>query len=155
MNPEKRLTVFEHDRLRVDGETFRHEHLRLLDRWNSSFSREAIQVGRNSVKFSQYVGVLQVGDLVIEILPKIGRFEVETTARDRWRDALWRMLQVVGVVRFRVAGDTSLRTTHFSLLDMLFGEFLSRLEEIVKRGLSKGHLHDEGNLVCCPGNTFT
>lgn len=146
MNPENRLTVFEHDRLRVNDETFRDEHLTLLDRWNSSSSRAAIQVGRNSVKFSEYVGVLQVGDLVIEILPKIGRFEAETTARDIWRDALWEMLQFVGVVRSQTAGDAFLRTAHYSLLDMLFGEFLSRVEVILKKGLSKGYLHDEGNL---------
>lgn len=146
MNPENRLTVFEHDRLRVNHETFRNEHLELLDRWNSSFTRESIQIGRNSVKFSEYVGVLQVGNLVIEILPKIGRFEAETTARDIWRDALWGMLQFVGVVRSRTAGDAFLRTAHYSLLDMLFGEFLSRVEMILKKGLSKGYLHDESNL---------
>jgi 5-methylcytosine-specific restriction enzyme subunit McrC len=83
---------------------------------------------------------------VIEILPKIGRFEAATTARGRWRDALWGMLQLVGVVRSRTAGNAFLRTAHFSLLDMLFCEFLSRVEEIVKRGLSKGYLQDEGNL---------
>ncbi len=146
MRLEKRLTVFEHYRLRVDGVNFCHEHLALLDRWCSTQNREVIQVGHNNVKFTEYVGVLQVRDLVIEILPKIGRFEAEATARDKWRNALLDMLAVAGIVRSHSAGDASLRTIHHSLLDVLFSEFIARVDEILKSGLSKGYIHEETNL---------
>lgn len=123
MRLEKRLTVFEHYRLRVDGVNFCHEHLALLDRWCSTQNREVIQVGRNNVKFTEYVGVLQVRDLVIEILPKIGRFEAEATARDKWRNALLDMLAVAGIVRSHSAGDASLRTTQHHLFHGIYRAF--------------------------------
>jgi 5-methylcytosine-specific restriction enzyme subunit McrC len=146
MKPNPSVTVFEHDRLRVDGKVFREEHLATLDRWSNTQKRSLLQVGRNGVRFSEYVGVLQVNDLVIEILPKIGRFEEEAVARDRWRDALIGMLQIAGVVRSRSAGNASLRTSHSSLLDVLFGDLLARVDEIVRRGLYKGYHHSEANL---------
>jgi 5-methylcytosine-specific restriction enzyme subunit McrC len=151
MSPENRLTVFEHDQLRVDGERFRAEHLVLLDRWNCARDRSVIQVGRSSVKFSEYVGVLQVGDLVMEILPKVGRYESEADARSMWRDALWGMLQRVGIVKSQSAGEASLRTSRQSLLDALFEELLLRADVIARRGFAKGYRHTQQNIDAVRG----
>lgn len=146
MKPENRRTVFEYDQLRLDGKTFREDHLALLDRWNCSRNPRPIDISRNSIKFAEFVGVIQIGDLIIEILPKIGRFEPEPTSRAKWRNALWDMLQAVGVVRSTTAGDASLRTSTRSLLDTLFDEFLARTDEIVVNGLAKGYVHQEANI---------
>ncbi len=151
MSRKRILTVFEHQRLRVDGASFRQCHLSALDRWNSRSERRLIEVGRNEVRFSHYVGVIQIGDLTIEVLPKIGRVDEPDHALNRWRVALLDMLEIVGIVRSSAIADAALLVAPRSLLDILFDEYLQRASDIVARGLARAYTSTDANLSALRG----
>ncbi len=151
MSPERTVTVFEHQRLRVDGTTFRQSNLAALDRWNCRLTQSVLEVGRSEVRFGYRVGVIQVGDLTIEVLPKIGRVADPDLARAKWRVALLDMLAIAGVVRSPAIADASVLTTPRSLLDILFDEYLNRTSEIVVRGLAKAYTSIEANVAALRG----
>lgn len=67
------ITLFEHQRITYADLGWGPDSIYpdLLDRLNESSSDEVIRVGRKSIKATQYVGVLRVGDFSIQILPKI------------------------------------------------------------------------------------
>ena len=68
-----------------------------------------------------------------------------------WRDVLWGMLQIVGIVRSQSAEETSLRTSWKSLLDALFEELLLRSDVIVRRGLTKEYRHKKQSIDAVRG----
>jgi len=146
MKPKSLITAFEYQRLIIDGVNFREEHLSILDRWACSQNIQYLEIGRRSIRFSQYVGVIQIKDLVIEVLPKIDRSGNNSESREKWREALLGMLQVAGIVQSRSSGPASLRTTSSSFLDMLYEEFLTCVERIVGRGFKKGYIRTKSNL---------
>ena len=67
------ITIFEHQKLKVgeqyNGVTFTNKHLEALERFygNGALYFNLIHRG---VQFNNYVGVIQVKNLTIEILPK-------------------------------------------------------------------------------------
>lgn len=151
MKTEHHITLFEHSTLRVNGTTFRQEHLSILDQWSLQNCPPFIKVGRNSITFSEYVGIVQIQDLVIEILPKVGRLENTPEAWSIWRSVLYDMLQVTGVISSRHTGKADLKTSNRSLLDVLLREFLSQVESLITRGLKKAYRHQTGNLTTLRG----
>ena len=89
------ISVYEHGRLQL-GETkqFLPEHLSLLQQYLGEKDTEVFpyyQLINNGVKFKQFVGVLCVGNLQIEVLPKIDK----QAGRDVCRNHLLDMLRTV------------------------------------------------------------
>ncbi|GGW48777.1 hypothetical protein [Arenibacter certesii] len=76
MNKRKNiLQVFEHSTLyygRVYNDiTFEEKHFNALAKLNQLHNNEYFTLLHKGIKFSQYVGVIQIDGLTIEILPKI------------------------------------------------------------------------------------
>ena len=67
------IKVFEYDSLKIDTEDFQKTHWEALGWYNEDNGDKFFSLTPNAVKFSHYVGVIQVGNLTIEILPKIGK----------------------------------------------------------------------------------
>ena len=67
------ITLFEHQSVSFDrlGWTRESPYLELLDRLVSASDNPPIHVGRNAIKATQFVGLVRVGDLSFQILPKI------------------------------------------------------------------------------------
>ena len=70
MNNSSLITVFEHERLYVDGKKFTAEHFNKLTLYNEEHQHTYFDIGYQMVKFKSYVGVIQMDNLTIEILPK-------------------------------------------------------------------------------------
>jgi len=154
--PAKRniIAVFEHDRLIVghiySGIEFQRHHLDSLEKYLGIKGTCFFSLIHNGVKFCEYVGVLQVGNLTIEVLPKADKSE----DTDSWRNKLIEILHKVGI--FRIAStsraDLKLRSNH--LLDLYFAEFIKEVEFLVHVGLIKKYRKTEDNVTTLKGSLY-
>jgi 5-methylcytosine-specific restriction enzyme subunit McrC len=99
--------------------------------------------GRRTIRFGSYVGLIQVGDIAIEVLPKIDRHEVGGEAR--WHSALVRMLRQVGDLGLESADEAELRTHPGRLFELFVRHFLDSCERLLRDGLAKTYRASEEN----------
>ena len=97
----------------------------------------------NGVKFNEHVGVLQIGNTTIEILPKAEKNTSEPT--ESWREVLIGMLQAVGMFNTQAPSSSSLKLKPNSILDLYFELYINELEYLLRRGLIKKYNKREGN----------
>ncbi|MEZ5039737.1 MAG: restriction endonuclease [Saprospiraceae bacterium] len=100
------------------------------------------------VQFKEYVGVLQIGDLVIEVLPKADKY---TTEKD-WQAILTGMLLAVGAFNIHAPSASALRLKSNFILDLYFELFIVELEYLFHKGLIKKYRKTEGNILALKGN---
>lgn len=103
---------------------------------------------RNGVLFSQYVGVIQVLDLTIEILPKTDKSD----SKSLWHDALLQMLRQTRFLQLDYISEASLKYRQHSILHLYFMEFLHQVDLLIKRGLVKKYRKATGNLNVLKGS---
>ena len=79
------LQVFEHHTLKVDEESsFKIVHFNALEKYGYKTKEKFFSVGNKRIKFSNYVGVIQVKNLTIEVLPKADNNSDNQTSKDKW-----------------------------------------------------------------------
>lgn len=97
----------------------------------------------------QWVGVVQVGDLTVEILPKIDPREPDRGASDGdvalARRNLTYMLAMAGELPLRPRDVASLATEEASLLDVFIDIFARRLSDELKRGRHRNYVRRQNN----------
>lgn len=101
----------------------------------------------SGVQFVQYVGVMQVLDLTLEILPKTDKDEQQST----WHDVLVAMLRQTRKLKLDYLSEASLRFKHHSLLHLYFAEYLGQVNQLLKRGLVKQYRQESGNVLALKG----
>jgi len=148
----KRITVFEYSKLVVDNINFREKHFNALVRYNEINGNKYFTVGYRKVTFKSYVGVIQVGNLIIEILPKADNTAVnDTNAVNKWQLALPYMLKVAGFVNFNKAGTASQATRQMHLLDIFLYDFLEKVDKLIHSGLIKKYRRVQTNNMALKG----
>ena len=70
MQSRNNISVFEHQRLYVGENGFKQTHLDALLKLNEYHDGNYFEPIAKGIKFNQYVGVIQVDGLTIEINPK-------------------------------------------------------------------------------------
>jgi 5-methylcytosine-specific restriction enzyme subunit McrC len=139
------ITVYEHEMLLVDdapnGVAFEQRHFnsladRLGKKDESSFPFYSLVKyhHKDGVKFKQYVGAIQVGDLTIEILPKT---DSGAGAEKKWRSILLYMLSKVYNLQIRSESIAPQHLRHSTILDFVVLRFLDETEHILHQGLVK------------------
>lgn len=145
------IRVFEHQRILVgktySGTRFTAKHHRTLARFNERNGYSYFQVGHKSIRFTQYVGVLCLGRLVIEVLPKADRGAPEPESATKWRDALMKMLRVSRRLKLASPTEARLRLRHGTLFDFFVATYLDEVEGLLQRSLAKRYRETEGNLT--------
>jgi 5-methylcytosine-specific restriction enzyme subunit McrC len=138
------LSVFEHDRLIIGTNGFTKAHLDALARWSETQKLSFFTLRYNSVKFGQYVGVLKVGDLTIEILTKIDR---KTSENDQtnWQNVLLKMLIRSRMIPIHPNNTAQLKVEKHRLFEAFIALFLVEIEQIIADGLVKKYRTTEGN----------
>lgn len=141
------ISVFEHQKLVIGctygGEEFKAAHWEALAHYNETQDNRFFALGHRSIKFQQYVGVIQVGQLTIEVLPKAER---GTTADpDHWRNILLNMLRVSRYVRLEASGHANQQLRHRNLLEVFIDHFLTQVEWLLHQGLVRQYRQKEGN----------
>ena len=142
MNHRSVITVHEHQDLKIRHTDLREEEVQLLSAQSLKTREQFYQVRYSSIKFSNYVGIIKVGNVIIEVLPKIDYIEGENNF---WRSVLIEMLQITGFIPKIFDERVEISSYSSSLLDILFLHYLKMVEDIIGRGLIKTYVHQEEN----------
>jgi 5-methylcytosine-specific restriction enzyme subunit McrC len=92
------------------------------------------------IRFKQYVGVIQVGKTLIEVLPKAGK---EGDA-ECWQRVLLDMLKSCSLLTAKKTGEAQLRLKSNSILDLYFELLLDEIELLLHKGLIKKYKSNQG-----------
>ena len=148
------VSVYEHDRLKLgETEQFLPEHLSLLQQYLGDNDTEVFpyyQLINNGVKFKQYVGVLCVGNLQIEVLPKIEK-QVAKGEEGTWRNHLLEMLRAVFKLQTRTPSNADQAMRESAILDVFLMKFLNEVEALLHKGLIKTYRKTEENRTSMKG----
>lgn len=147
------ISIFEHQSLKVgreyDGILFKEEHRAALEaHFGVGNEVKYFSLIHRGIQFNEFVGVIQVGNLVIEILPKADKYEEE----EDWRGILIGMLKAIGVFDIQSTSQSSLNIKSNFILDLYFALFVKEVEYLIKEGLTKKYRKTEGNINALKGS---
>lgn len=152
------ITVFEHQAIKVGQEftvkknekdkvtvIFGSQHLKLLQRFRGDKEDESFPyytLIHDGVKFKHYVGVLNVGGLQIEVLPKT---DADSEDASKWRPRLLHMLRTVYRLQAHAPGTALQRLKDSPVLDVFLQRFLDEVEALLHIGLIKTYRKETAN----------
>ncbi|MFH2060486.1 MAG: restriction endonuclease [Pseudomonadota bacterium] len=141
------LQVFEHQTLKVnDSHIFGERHFNALKNYGYKTGEKYYSIGHKRIKFSNYVGVIQVKNLTIEILPKADSSDDNEGSKTKWHNALISMLQECKLIKLNSISNAKLKLKSASILDLYYEAFLTETEKIVRQGLVKSYRNVSENL---------
>ena len=130
------IQVFEHQTLLYGKEynsvLFNQKHFDALAKLNQFHENKYFTLVHKGIKFSQYVGVVQIDKLTIEILPKVDNASNDTAV---WRDVLIEMLRTTRKLKVSQVGEANVSKQNIHLLAIYFEWFLREVELLQHRGL--------------------
>lgn len=141
--------VFEHGTLEVGQQGLATKHFEALVRYNDRHGCTLFKVGHQRLHFGSFVGVLQVGTLTIEILPKAEKGD--SANKGKWQAALLQMLRQSGMLDVEAAPEADLHLRRSPLIDLYLDSFVAEVERVAHAGLVKKYRVSEGNLYKLKG----
>jgi 5-methylcytosine-specific restriction enzyme subunit McrC len=150
------IRAFEHSYIAVVDEPYdlngmrigiSEEEYKRLVRLHSKYSNY-YSIHHRKIKLRHFVGVLQLGSLVIEILPKADSVSLDSVF---WHNALCEMIRLVKNTRGSLVTDTNLRLENARLIDLYLHHFLLQVEMILHKGMTKKYLFKDGNVSSFKG----
>lgn len=155
-NYNPHITVFEFDTIQAgqiyNNVTFTDSHFNALAAYHTTTHGKYYDLGHKRIRFKEFVGVIQVGQLVIEVLPKADRNNAVEAPKEEWRKRLIAMLRAVGLFDVHAPSSTSLRIKSNSILDLYFDLYIRELEYLLHNGLAKKYRKTEGNCTSIKGS---
>lgn len=144
MNNKKFIQVFEYQKLRYDDSgIFRKHHFDAMVKFNELHQNKYFTIIHKGIRFVSYVGVIQIGGLTIEILPKADNNE--NADKNLWQNVLLNMLKVCKHIQVESISETQLKKRYQSILDVYFELYLNEVERLVKKGLIKKYQKNQSN----------
>jgi 5-methylcytosine-specific restriction enzyme subunit McrC len=147
MASDRIIQMFEHDELRVGdriGDVRIDERDReLLSRLHRQTQYRYFDLIDRGIKLKQYVGVLKVGNLVIEILPKgdkVAKKNLNAAEKLPWRTLFVQLLNRVGFINTELGPKAELYLQHGSLLDLYVEHFLKAVSGLCRQGLVRAYI---------------
>jgi 5-methylcytosine-specific restriction enzyme subunit McrC len=149
----KHISVFEQQVLRFDRgeEKISKSQIKALQKYYGEKGVPYFSLIHNGIKFNEYVGVIQVGNTVIEVLPKTDNVYEGCNEKKKWRDILIDMLLAVGVFDIHSPSSSTLKLKSNSILDLYFELFVNEVEYLLHNGLVKKYHNNEGNVTALKG----
>ncbi|KQR94435.1 hypothetical protein ASG01_00670 [Chryseobacterium sp. Leaf180] len=144
------IQVYEHSFLAVGESGFEKGHFVALSKLNDIHGFQYFDLKHNGVVFKQYVGVIQVEGLTIEILPKIDVHESEDR-KGIWQMVLIEMLRVTRKLQVQQVGQANVSRQSIHLLDIYFEWFLNEVQLLIHQGLIKQYYKETGNVKALKG----
>lgn len=115
--------------------------------------RPFFKPSRKGIRFCEYVGVLKILDLTIEILPKADRNTdyVNEHQQDKWQWILLDMLRVCRLIQTPSASEAPLKLRHNSILDLYIQYFIIEVNRLLHNGLIRKYRREEINSTSLKG----
>lgn len=129
------LQLTEHQTLRIGQAGFTQEHWERCLRFREQTRLPIFQIGYRSLRWGQFVGVLQLGDLCIEVLPKVPQGQA----------VLVQMLCTAQRIEHYLPGESNLRL-YKGLLSIYIAIFLQLMEDLYQKGLRRRYRREKGAL---------
>lgn len=151
---KKHITVFEHEILHAneEGQGLSSKQLKALEVFHGDKGIPYYTLVRNGIKFCEYVGVIQVGNLTIEVLPKADKGQSDNNAKTKWRELLIGMLRSIGSFDVYAPSSSALKIKTNSILELYFELFIKEVEYLLHSGLVKKYRNREGNSTALKGS---
>ncbi|HUX22096.1 MAG TPA: hypothetical protein VMW69_12715 [Spirochaetia bacterium] len=143
------IIAYEHQRLNL-GDELHLEELRRLARFHDRTDDRYYDLCADGIKLKHYVGILSVGSLTIEVLPKTDRAPTHRGAI-RWRRALLEMLALAGILRPELLDEASQRADSRGLLYVVIAQFIGQTEELLRHGLVENYRSQKENIPALKG----
>lgn len=136
-----KLQVFEYQSISHQGRYakpgFEPRHFEAFERYfNENERTPYFELISKGVRFKSHVGVIQVGDLVVEVLPKADKQNAKSSA-NQWQGILLEMLKTCRLLTATKSSDASLKLKANSILKLYFELYLVELENLIHKGLIK------------------
>lgn len=147
MIKNKTISVFEHQRLYVGENGFQQMHLDALLKLNELHEGNYFEPIAKGLKFNQYVGIIQVAGLTIQIHPKADKDDDD----NRWKNVLLKMLTACGKLNAKTAGAANVKRQHLNLLEVYFERYLLEIEILIRQGLIKQYRKQTKNTKALKG----
>ncbi len=162
MSSKNTIRVSEFEKLYYDEDKpFKQKHWEALCRYldNQKVQQEKgidyFRILNKGIQFTHYVGVIQAGNLTIEIVPKTNK-KVTTAenesiglakdeSKQQWHGALLQMLQECSLLKINEADVANLNLRHQSVLAIYLELFLTATESLLHEGLTKNYEQQEGS----------
>ncbi|MEP5940315.1 5-methylcytosine restriction system specificity protein McrC, partial [Maribacter dokdonensis] len=146
------IQVFEHNTLYYGREyndvSFEEKHFNALAKLNQLHNNQYFTLIHKGVKFSHYVGVVQIDGLTIEILPKIDGGD---SNKFLWQKVLVNMLRATKKLKVNKVGQAHLNKQQIHLLDIYFEWFLNEMQLLIRQGLIKQYRKNTNNVKALKG----
>ncbi len=140
----EKLTLFASDNL--FGYKLTQPELEKLYEFNDTSNNIYFTAIRNGIKFKSYVGVIQIGTLTIEILPKADRNISKDASEYRlWSKALLKMLAYCNYIKVDSVSEANLHQRYHSILDLYFDLYLNEVSRLLHQGLIKKYRYKAVN----------
>ena len=137
----KPIQIFEFQKLKIGQNGFNSDHFKALVQFNENNNNKYFTPVYQGILFNSYVGVIQIGGLTIEILPKADN----SNNKSLWRDVLLHMLKECRYLQVDNVSETNLKRRYNSILDVYFEIYLKELEYLIKRGFIKKYKRKQSN----------
>lgn len=159
------IRVAEFERLYYDdSKPFKQKHWDSLCRYRDKAGTNYFRILNKGIQFTNYVGVIQAGNLTIEVLPKTDRKKTaaaniasaeleqqDKEERQGWHTILLQMLKECRLLQVQQVDYASLNLKSNSILDIYIELFLIQAEKLLHDGLTKKYRKEEGNLLAMKG----
>jgi 5-methylcytosine-specific restriction enzyme subunit McrC len=142
-----KIQVFEHERLCIGEKGFSRNHLDALLKLNEYHDGVYFEAIAKGIKFNQYVGVIQVDGLTIEINPKADKDD----DNNKWKGVLLQMLQACGKLKAESMGAAHVKRQNLNLLEVYFELYLREVDALVRKGLIKQYRQQTKNTKALKG----
>lgn len=141
------IQVFEYEFLPV-GEKFKERHLKAFSNLNALHNDSYFDIRYKGIRFKNFVGVVQIDGLTVEILPKIDAHE---TDKELWQGVLIDMLKATKKLKVQKVGQANVNKQNIHLLDIYFEWFLTEVELLIRQGLIKQYYTETKNVNALKG----
>lgn len=141
------IQVFEHQTIRigdlVHDIAFTESLWQKLAIYHEQHQGKYYQLLHKGIKFTQYVGVIQIGHCTIEILPKIDRL-LDGQA-NKWQRVLLDMLDTCQFIKLDTQGLGQVQLRSNAILTTYFRLFLNGVKDLIQKGIPRQYAQKEGN----------
>jgi 5-methylcytosine-specific restriction enzyme subunit McrC len=148
VKPKLNIQVFEHQSLRIGDQDFTKDHWESLIKLNELHEGKYFSVIHRGIKFSEYVGVIQVNDATIEILPKVDKGSDD---KEKWKGFLISMMKACKKLSPKSHGTANVSKQNLSLLELYFDMYLNEVNQLTRQGLIKQYRKESKNVKALKG----